>query len=77
MTKLTEIIQTGARYASSVSIDVDEARGTVAIGDGIFLQGDEGYAFIDEARALWNQAGDVGIDECYACLAGPYLDCLE
>jgi tryptophanase len=71
---LTQIIRAGATYAGDVSIDVDTAYGTVAIGDDIFMQGDEAYAFIDEAQALWEESGDVSIDEVYAHLAGPYLD---
>jgi hypothetical protein len=73
---LTEIIRADASYAGDVAIDVDTAYSTVAIGDDIFLQGDEAVSFIDEAQALWEKAGDVGIDEVYAHLAKPYLDCL-
>jgi hypothetical protein len=74
---LTEIIRAGAVYAGDVAIAVNPSYSTVAIGDDIFMQGDEATAFIDEAQALWEQAGDVSIDEVYAHLAGPYLDCLS
>ncbi|WP_085483795.1 hypothetical protein [Paraburkholderia susongensis] len=74
---LTQIIRAGADYAGDAHIEVNSAQEWVSIGDEVFLQGDEARVFIDEAERLWNEAGDVGIDECWAHLAGPYLDSLE
>lgn len=69
---LTEIVRNGAALVKGVVIEVDELHDTVAIGDYAFLQGDEAVSFIESARDLYEQCGDVGIDECYAYLAEQY-----
>lgn len=76
-TNLCEIIRTTAWRVRDVNIDVDSSYSTVAIGDNIFMQGQEADEFIDEARKLYEQAQHVSMDDCYACLAEPYLECLE
>jgi hypothetical protein len=74
---LVDIIKADVQYVAGVTIEVDRAYGTVAIGDDIFLQGDEGYAFIDAAERLYEEAQYVTYDEVYAHLAKPYVDCLS
>lgn len=73
---LSDIIRADAHALRSVTIHVVSIRGTVAIGDVIFLQGDEGSAFISEANRLWRELGDVSHSEVWAHLARPYVDCL-
>jgi hypothetical protein len=71
---LAEIIRQGAAYAGDTLIEVDESLPSVAIGEHVFMQGDEAQHFIDEANDLYEGAQTVTMDEVYAHLAGPYLD---
>jgi hypothetical protein len=73
---LCEIIRTTAWRMRNVVIDVDRFGG-VSIGDNIYLQGDDADRFTSEAQAMYEKAQHVSIDDCYACLAEPYYDCLE
>lgn len=70
---LTEVIRATAARTAAVTVTVNKAQSWVSIGADVFMQGDEADAFLDEAERIWNEAGDVGIDEVYACLAEPYL----
>lgn len=76
MVTLTEIIRSNAAYAGDIAIECNTAFSTVAIGDDIFLQGQEADEFNDEAERLWNETGDTTIEECRAHVAKPYIDCL-
>ncbi|MBC8739727.1 hypothetical protein F6X40_23730 [Paraburkholderia sp. UCT31] len=78
-TSMREIIAADVVYASDVDIEVDSAMSTVSIGgaDGIFLQGHEADDFVERARALYEELGDVTMPEVYAHLAKPYIDCLD
>jgi hypothetical protein len=74
---LSEMIRTTAWRMREVNIEVDTAFEHVAIGQNIFMQGEEAGEFIDEAEKLWEKAGDVGKDDCYAFLAAPIYETLE
>lgn len=82
MKTLHDIITANCEYLKDVRVDVVSIYGTVNIIDltgeheSIFLQGDEGSAFISEARQLWNEVGTVTIDDCHLHLAKPYIDCI-
>ncbi len=73
MVTLTEIVKA---YCTDTVIECDVAFSTVAIGDDIFLQGQEADEFNDAVERLWNETGDTTIEECRAHLARPYVDCL-
>lgn len=79
---LTEIIlATAARAdASGITVSACSLYGTVSIkdnqGNECFLQGDDGSAFISEAKRLWEESGDVTMMDCYLHLAFPYAECL-
>ena len=83
--ELIDILRANAEYTrnSNVEVDYDSAYGWVSIhdaddkGNGVFLQGDEGYAWIDEMRRVWEEVGDMGEDEVCLALAYDYLDCLQ
>ena len=55
--------------------------GTVSIrdmkGNKIFLQGDEGSAFISQAKALYDELGDISLQEACEFYAYDYLDLLK
>jgi hypothetical protein len=74
---LCEFIRTTAWRMRDCNIEVDELHSTVAIGENCFMQGQEADEFVDEARALYDKAQHVSLDDCYACLAEPYAECLE
>lgn len=74
--KLSQIIRESAAYCANIDIEVDTAYETVAIGEDIFLQGDDAAQFISEAHDLYNKARTVTMSDCYACVAKPYVDCL-
>jgi hypothetical protein len=74
---LSEMIRTTAWRLRKVNIEVDTAFEHVAIGQNVFLQGEEAGEFIEEAEKLWERAGDVGRDDCYAFLAAPIYETLE
>lgn len=80
---LKTILQAHARLVrdSGINVEIDRGMGTVNMQcDGetfCFLQGDEGYAFIDEANAVWEQAGDMGWDDVLLTQVHPYLDLLH
>lgn len=82
--KLIDILKQQAEYTrnSGVEVDIDEPMGTVNIFEThnpdccVFLQGDEGYTWIDEWREIWEKVGDLGLDECALAQAYPYLDIL-
>lgn len=75
---LTAIILTNAERARNLTVHVASIYGTVSIkddtGQECFLQGDEGSAFISEARHLWNKSGDVTMGDVYLHLALPYAE---
>ena len=71
-----------ALFDNSAVVAVDRLHGWVTITDGkfsngstAFLQGDEGYDFINKADELFNQ-GELSMDECYRFYAYDYLDLL-
>lgn len=72
--ELVQIIREAAARMDDVMVEVDELHGTVAIGDDVFMQGDEASEFIEKARELYDRAQYVSLDECYAHLAEPYTE---
>lgn len=80
--KIEDIISTDCEYMKNVSVHVVSIYGTVCIKDttgeqeDIFMQGDEGNAFISEANRLYNEVQTVSLSECYLHLARPYVDCI-
>jgi hypothetical protein len=65
-----------------VEITVDCGLGHVTITDinddslSIFLQSNEGYQFIDQAKSTYNENGDLSMDDAYHLHAYEYLDLL-
>lgn len=80
--KITDIIEADCEYLKNVYVEVISIYGTVCIKDttgekeNIFLQGDEGSAFISEANRLYDEVQTVSQSECYLHLARPYVDCI-
>jgi hypothetical protein len=70
---LSQHIKRTAQRMSSVSVEVDASYQTVAIGDDVFMQGEEAQDFIDQAYRAYLHAQYVSIDDCYACLAESYV----
>ncbi|MBB5409258.1 hypothetical protein HDG34_003199 [Paraburkholderia sp. HC6.4b] len=75
--RFDEIIRTSAWRVRNVTIDVNESMPTVAIGENVFLQGEEADNFIEAAKGLYEQAQTVTMDDCYACVAHPYVESCE
>lgn len=75
--RFDEIIRTSAWRVRNVVINVDETMPTIAIGENVFLQGEEADNFIEAARELYEQAQTVTMDDCYACVAHPYVESCE
>ncbi|WP_233874948.1 hypothetical protein [Paraburkholderia adhaesiva] len=75
--RFDELIRISAWHARNVSIDVNESMPIVAIGENVFLQGEEADNFIEAARKLYKQAQTVTMDDCYACVAHPYVENCE
>lgn len=66
-------------HNSGITVETDSAHGTVLITDGnaeIFLQDDEGYAFIDQCKALHEMVGTIGMDEAELFYAYDYATIL-
>ena len=79
MPSLKEIIEFDSKYVADTEVTVDDRFPTVSIGgeDGVFLDGHEAEAFVDEAKKLYEQVGDVTLDDCYRHLAKPFVDALS
>jgi len=79
---LIDIVKADAAYMRHVVINVDTLHGWISIEDDfnvqdeIFLQGDDAEQFIQDAEILWNDLEHVTMDEVYAHLAKPYVDCI-
>jgi hypothetical protein len=76
---ISDMVRAAYARMADVCVDVDESFGGVAIGapeEGIYMQGDEANEFIAAAQALYDELGDVTIDEVYAYMAEPYADSL-
>lgn len=82
--KLQDILHADAEYTRNSGADVEivSVYGTVCISDttgkneDIFLQGDEGSAFISEVNRIWNDAGDMDKDSIACALAKQYIECI-
>ena len=76
--ELCKIVRQQADYLRNCTIDVDEAFEWVSITDDegmdIYMQGEEAAEFIEEATKLWNTAGGVTEEECYASIAVAHVD---
>ena len=80
--KLIDIINQQAEFTrnSGVEVETDPAMGTVNIFETdnpdrcVFLQDEEGYQWIDEARELWERAEDISMETAELAQAYPYLD---
>lgn len=80
---LAEIYQDMATYvrSSGFHVTIWESLGHVLIagderGEDIFLQNDEGYEYIEEARNVWEKAGDLGLEDAFTGHAKQYIDSL-
>jgi hypothetical protein len=78
---LSQIILANAAYVgrSNVTVTCNSSQSTVSIqsADGeAFLQGQEADEFNDEVERLYNEAGDVTMDDCRAHVAYDYVDTL-
>jgi hypothetical protein len=78
MPSLKEIIEFDSKYIADTEVTVDERFPTVSIGgeEGVFLDGDEAENFVGEAKKLYQEVGDVILEDCYRHLAKPYVDAL-
>jgi len=78
MVSLSKIVKEDAAWVerSGIEIDADSKYSTVAIGDDIFMQGQEADEFNEETERIYNLTGDTTMDECAAHLARPYIECL-
>lgn len=80
MIELSEIVRYNALYLAEVEVRVNAGMGWVTVidktGDNghIFIDGDGGYDFIEQAKHLYDTLMDITIDECYKHLAKPYVD---
>ncbi len=79
---LVPILEEFARYVrdSGFTVTVDEPFDTVAIdgpdGRGFFLQDAEAAKYIKEARADWENAGELSLDDAFTGHAKSYVDAL-
>jgi hypothetical protein len=79
---LTEIILASAARMSDVTVETNSSMETVCISDdtgaqeAIFMQGDEASEFIDQCKALYEDAGDVGMDTIELHVAEAFVECL-
>jgi hypothetical protein len=66
--------------ASGVTVEVTSNQGWVSINapdsEGVFLQGDEGYDFVEKAREVWDELQEVTMEDAYKFRAYDYLDLL-
>lgn len=80
MAKATRYIREAAQRCrnGSVTVDWDSAFSTVAIDapgqDGVFMQGDEADAFIEEMRALCKRFPSLDEETAALALAEPYAE---
>lgn len=80
MKTLTQIIAADAEFMANVTVHVVSNMGTVCISDDdglqddIFLQGDDGSAFISERESLWHELGDIDRGSIELHLAKPYVE---
>lgn len=79
--KLAEMILGVANNVrNSISVEVDSALSTVSITDdtgeqeAIFLDGHTADSFIDEARALYEAAGTVTLEDAQLYKAAPIAE---
>jgi len=81
--QLSDIIQNNiaAVDKAGVSVHVVSILGHVSIkdtkGNEVFLQGDDGSCFISKSKALWDEVGNIGMDEAYKFYAYDYLELLQ
>ncbi len=81
---LTEILLDQANYVvnSGVAVDYDEEMGTVCIYEVdndencFYLQGNEGYDWVEKMKQVWEEAGNLSLQNAELAAAYPYLDCL-
>lgn len=77
---MNPILQAQRDYVanSGITVDIDRGLGTVDIagtfGTIAYMQGDEGYGFIEAADELWEREGDIGMDDALLIAAYPYAD---
>lgn len=80
MTSLSKIIEQDAEYMKDVTVHVVSIYGHVTISDDkgvqedIFLQGDDGSAFISQMKSLWHETGNLSESTIALHLAKPYVD---
>lgn len=82
---LSDIIRQNVEFVSNsqVSVKVDRSMSQVVISSDtdedeyVALQGHDADNFIEEADKLFEQVGDVSLQECYEHLAYDYLDLLN
>lgn len=61
------------------TVEVNTSQGWVEITDkndpenSLFLQGDDGYSFIDKAQAMYDTNEDISLEEAYLFFADEYL----
>ena len=75
---MQEIIAADVIYAGDTEIEVNTLMPSVLIGgpDGVFLDGHEAENFLAEAKKLYEELGDVTLDDIYKHLAKNWIDSL-
>jgi hypothetical protein len=77
---LIEIIRASAARMTNVTVETNSSMETVCIFDDsgaqedIFMQGEEASEFIDRCKALYEEAGDVGMGDVELHVASPYAE---
>jgi hypothetical protein len=92
MCSLSDIIRENARYVRdsgyaveyceilpTVSIGLLNKRGVIddLLGESVFLQEHEADDFMDQAKNLYEEAGDVLQEDCMLSVAKSYIDALD
>ena len=68
-----------ANVKAQSTVEVNTSQGWVQINDkndhenSIFLQGEDGYAFIDKAKAMYDTNEDISLEDAYLFFADEYL----
>lgn len=68
-----------ANLKTQATVEVNTSQGWVEITNkndpenSLFLQGDEGYSFIDKAQAMYDTNEDISLEDAYLFFADEYL----
>lgn len=72
-----------ANVKAQCTVEVNTSQGWVQINDkndrenSIFLQGEDGYEFIDNAEVMYDTNEDISLEDAYLFFADEYLTLLD